>query len=199
MPIRAGGNAIEAIRHGATVIVAVSVGSVQVWPASETTPPSPGAWTSPALGAPFRADPDSLVWLHLEVLLPTALHTETQLYLTQLQFFASGVGGGRPYWLVRVTTAPNTTSGNAGQQDLVVSWETHDMALTVEAGGLSITFPGPVSRTDDTNFAQDQTEPYDWTEDLGVDPTPQEVDDFTIAFSNLTPAQQAAATVTLRW
>ena len=76
--------------------------------------------------------------------------------------------------------------------DLLASWENFSSAILIEAGGLSLTLPGPNYRL---NTGQDRTEPYQWTLSSSY---VRRKNAFVTAYKLLTQAQKDATTITLR-
>ena len=85
-----------------------------------------------------------------------------------------------------------TTSVGTSGHDLTVAWESNEMAIVVEAGGLSLTISGPTHSSAQT---QDPTEVYGWV------PSAAQVTaivSFIADYASLTQAQKNATTITLR-
>ena len=83
-------------------------------------------------------------------------------------------------------------SGSDFGQDLLASWETFSSAILIEAGGLSLSIPGPDWQS---SARRDSTEPYQWTLSSGV---VNRKNAFVTAYKLLTDAQKNATTITLR-
>ena len=149
-------------------------------------------WTD-TIGAPFRSDANRVHWgspgasSPLSELIPSSLVFGGGIaYLRTLLLFDTGVQH------VRLLTSV-TSDGLVGtSEDLVSGWEGLSSAVTISAGSLSLSLPGP---SHPSNQSSDATEPYLWVPSTAKI---TEIETFITDYNALTAAQKAATTLTLR-
>ena len=89
------------------------------------------------------------------------------------------------------TSIADTGSGSGFGPQMTSIWEGFSGAITLAAGGLSITLPGP---THPDNAGSDSTEPYSWNIPTNRQP---DLSTFATAYDALTDVEKAATTLTL--
>ena len=91
-----------------------------------------------------------------------------------------------------VANARSATNPFSAGPELTDAWESFESAIVIEAGGLTLTIPGP---NYSGNVSDDTVEPYSWEPPAAVQ---AKLKPFITAYEALTTTQKRATTVTLR-
>ena len=156
---------------------------------SAASEPTAGNSQTFPVGSPDTLNTTEMLWDSLELLIDSVLVVGgAEAYFSYLRVRNSG-----GYLTVALRTAPDLTTGSTGAgPNLTPEWESYAVAITISAGGFSLTIGGPETGT----LTDDTEEPYSYIF-LNTGQTSADGIAFIADFNALTQAQRDATTVTL--